>query len=82
MVCVMLAYVASVSSMRVGELSFVSPFRYASLLFAIVLGAAVFGTVPDALTVVGAGIVVASGLATLLGERGRGAAREGTRPAE
>lgn len=82
MACVMLAYVASVSSMRVGELSFVTPFRYASLLFAILLGAAVFGTVPDALTVVGAGIVVASGLVTLLGDRGRRAAPEGTRPAE
>lgn len=86
MACVMLAYVASVSSMRVGELSFVSPFRYASLLFAILLGALAFGTVPDGLTLAGAGIVVASGLVTLLGERGRavplGEAGEGPLRAE
>ena len=68
---VMLAYVASVAAMRVGELSFVAPFRYASLLVSLLLGLLVFGTFPDGLTLLGAGIVVATGLFTLLHERVR-----------
>jgi S-adenosylmethionine uptake transporter len=68
---VMLAYVASVSAMRVGELAVVAPFRYTSLLVSIALGVVAFGTVPDALTLTGAGIVVATGLFTFLRERTR-----------
>jgi S-adenosylmethionine uptake transporter len=71
MAFVMLAYVASVSSMRVGALSFVAPFRYTSLLVSIVLGAVAFGTFPEPLTLAGAGVVVATGLFTLLHERVR-----------
>jgi len=55
--------------MRVGDIGFVAPFRYVSLLVALVLGWAVFGTLPDALTMVGAGLVVASGIFTLWRER-------------
>lgn len=55
--------------MRVGDIGFVAPFRYVSLLVALVLGWAVFGTLPDALTLFGAGLVVASGLFTLWRER-------------
>jgi S-adenosylmethionine uptake transporter len=47
----------------------VAPFRYVSLLVALVLGWAVFGTVPDPLTMFGAALVVASGLFTLWRER-------------
>ena len=66
---VMVAYVASVAAMRVGDIAFVSPFRYMSLLVSILLGVLVFGTVPDGLTLLGAGIVVGTGLFTLLRER-------------
>jgi drug/metabolite transporter (DMT)-like permease len=55
--------------MRVGDIGFVAPFRYVSLLVALVLGWAAFGTIPDPLTMVGAGLVVASGLFTLWRER-------------
>jgi drug/metabolite transporter (DMT)-like permease len=55
--------------MRVGDIGFVAPFRYVSLLVALVLGWVVFGTIPDALTMFGAGLVVASGLFTLWRER-------------
>jgi drug/metabolite transporter (DMT)-like permease len=55
--------------MRVGDIGFVAPFRYTSLLWALVLGWAVFGTLPDALTLFGAGLVVASGIFTLWRER-------------
>ncbi len=59
-----------VMAMRAGEVSFVTPFRYSRMIFALVIGLAVFGEVPDALTLIGAGIVIASGLFTLWRERG------------
>lgn len=69
MVFVFGGYLFSVSAMRVGDLAFVAPFRYTSLLVALVVGALVFGTFPDLLTLIGAGIVVATGLFTLYRER-------------
>lgn len=65
---VIFGYIFSVSSMRVGEIGFVTPFRYTSLLVALILGAVIFGTFPDALTLLGAAIVVATGIFTLLRE--------------
>ncbi len=65
---VLLGYVASVSAMRVGEIAVVTPFRYSSLLMAILLGALLFGTVPNGVTLLGAAIVVATGVYTLLRE--------------
>ena len=58
-------YVFSVAAMRAGEIGFVAPFRYTSLIVAIILGYAVFGTFPDRLTLLGALIVVATGLFTI-----------------
>lgn len=69
MVFVFGGYLFSVSAMRVGELSFVAPFRYTSLIVALFVGALAFGTFPDLLTLIGAGIVVATGLFTLYRER-------------
>ncbi len=62
-------YILSVQSMRNGEISFVAPFRYTSLLVALVIGAVVFQTFPDGWTLSGAAIVVATGLFTLYRER-------------
>lgn len=58
-------YVGSVITIRVGDLSFSAPFRYTILVFAIILQIVVFGDVPDALTFVGAAIIVAAGLYSL-----------------
>ncbi|MGI9608424.1 MAG: DMT family transporter [Acidimicrobiales bacterium] len=57
-----LGYVASVVTVRTGDLSFSAPFRYTVLVFAIVLQIVVFGDVPDALTFVGTAIIGAAGL--------------------
>lgn len=62
-------YICAVSAMRWGDVGLVAPFRYTSLLWAIVLGYAVFGDLPDGWTLVGAAIVVAAGVFTLLRER-------------
>lgn len=70
----LMGYLAVVSAMRRGEVSFVAPFRYASLLASLTVGVVLFGTFPDGLTLLGAGVVVGSGLAMLL--LGRHEARE------
>lgn len=62
-------YLFSVLVMRVGEISFIAPFRYSSLLWALLLGFVVFGDWPDPITLTGAAIVVAAGVFTLI--RGR-----------
>ena len=62
-------YYALTAAMRVGEVSVVTPFRYTRLLFALILGMLVFAERPDAATLLGSAIIVASGIYTLL--RGR-----------
>lgn len=64
-----IAYYGIVAAMRVGEISFVTPFRYSRLLFALVVGFFVFQERPDTLTLVGALIIVASGIYTVWRER-------------
>lgn len=63
------AYYGIVAAMRVGEVSFVTPFRYSRLVFALIIGVVVFGERPDAMTLLGAAIIVASGIYTVLRER-------------
>ena len=67
--CLMVGYVASISAMRVGEIAIIAPFRYTSLLVALILGFAMFGEWPSPLTLIGAAILVATGLYTLHRER-------------
>lgn len=62
-------YLTVVMVMRVGDIGFIAPFRYMALLWALLLGWLAFGTLPDGLTLAGAGIVVVTGIFTLLRER-------------
>lgn len=62
-------YFLSVQVMRVADVSVTAPFRYSALVWAMILGWFVFGEWPDHLTVLGATIVVATGLFTLYRER-------------
>ena len=55
-------YGALTVAMRTGEVGVVTPFRYTRLLFAMVLGVAVFGERPDAATLIGSAIIVACGV--------------------
>lgn len=68
-VCLMAGYVSAVGAMRLGEIGFVAPFRYTSLLVALFLGYVLLDEWPDGWTLFGAGIVVATGLFTLYRER-------------
>ncbi len=63
------SYYAIVAAMRVGEVSYVTPFRYSRLVFALAIGVIVFDEQPDAPMVIGAAIIVASGIYTVWRER-------------
>lgn len=83
-VLLLIGYQFIIMAMRMGDISFIAPFRYTSLLWAIVIGMIAFGEFPDAAMIVGATIIICSGLYTLYRERvvGRGkAAAESTGPA-
>ncbi|WP_298676823.1 DMT family transporter [uncultured Lentibacter sp.] len=62
-------YLFSIMVMRVGEISFVATFRYTSLIWALLLGWLVFGDWPKPITLLGAAIVIGSGVFMLLRER-------------
>lgn len=62
-------FIGIISSMRVGEVAIVTPFRYSVLIFAILIGLIFFNEVPNYLTIIGSIIVVGSGIYTLYRER-------------
>lgn len=62
-------YYLIVAAMRVGDIPVVTPFRYARLLFALVIGTLIFHERPDGWMLVGAAVVIGSGLYTLMRER-------------
>ena len=64
-----IGYMFSIMVMRVGDISFVAPFRYTALIWAIFLRWLAFGTLPDPLTLLGASLVVGMGIFTLWRER-------------
>ncbi len=68
-VFVLTGYLCSVLVMREGDVGFIAPFRYSSLIWALTLGWIVFGDWPDAVTMCGVVLVVGAGLFTLFRER-------------
>ena len=66
--CLLVGYVTSVTVMRIGEISFVSPFRYTALIWALLLGFVAFGEWPDDWALVGAGVIALSGIYNVLRE--------------
>lgn len=58
-------------AMRAGEMSLIAPFRYSALVFALVLGYAVWGHVPDAWAWTGIALLFAAGLWLMRKPRGR-----------
>jgi len=62
------AYQCIVIAMRSGDIGFVAPFRYTSLLWAIALGWLMFDEWPDRLTIAGSTLIVAMGLLSLYRE--------------
>ena len=68
-VFVLVGYLFTTMTMRVGDIGFSSPFRYTILIWAIILGLLVFGDVPDLFTLIGSTIVVVTGLYAFYRER-------------
>ena len=62
-------YLFSVLAIRKGELTFVAPFRYTSLLVALLLGFFVFGEWPDKMTFIGATIIFSAGMFSFYREK-------------
>ncbi len=58
-------YQALTLAMRTGEVAAVTPFRYTRLIFGTALGVVVFHERPDAFTLLGGALIVASGLYAL-----------------
>jgi len=67
-VFIVFGYLLSIMAIRVGEIAHVAPFRYTGMLWALVMGWLVFAEWPDQITLLGAALVVMSGLVTLYRE--------------
>ncbi|KAA8611450.1 DMT family transporter [Salipiger aestuarii] len=75
-----IAQICLTSAYRGAEAALLAPFDYASILFAIVIGYAVFAEVPTPLMLLGSAVVVASGVSIILRERYLGLRRNRARP--
>lgn len=60
-----------IKAYRTANVAVLSPFRYAVIFYAVVMGFIVFGEVPDAFTLSGSALIVSAGLYTILHERRR-----------
>ena len=63
------AYYAIVAAMRIGDAAVVAPFRYTRLLFSLITGMIIFGESLDGLSLLGAVIIIVTGLYTFIRER-------------
>lgn len=64
-------YLSIIIAMRSGEISFIAPFRYTSLIFSLSLGFYFFNERPDGYMSIGASLIVASGLYAFYREKKR-----------
>ncbi|MFZ1816174.1 MAG: DMT family transporter [Rhizobiaceae bacterium] len=64
----MYGYFSTVAAVRIGDIGFVSPFRYSILIFAIAGAWLFFSEIPDTMTLAGSLVVVATGIYTLYRE--------------
>lgn len=70
-ICLMIGYLSLISAMRTGEISFIAPFRYTYMIWALILSFTIFGDRPDIFMLFGCAIVVASGVYTFYRENQR-----------
>ena len=59
----------NVMCMRIGEVSFVVPFRYSIIIFAIIYGMIFYNEIPDFSMILGTVIIILTGIYTLYRER-------------
>jgi S-adenosylmethionine uptake transporter len=63
---IIFGYYSAVLVMRSGEISFISPFRYSAILFALILGFVLFNEQPDKTALLGIVIVMLSGVILMM----------------
>jgi drug/metabolite transporter (DMT)-like permease len=68
---IIFGYLFIINAMRAGDIGFIAPFRYTSLIWALSLGFLVFRDVPDRTTLIGAALVIGSGTYSFYRERVR-----------
>jgi drug/metabolite transporter (DMT)-like permease len=56
------AFVFLVIAFRIADISYVAPFRYALVVFAVILGIVLFGEIPDRWSLIGIALIVGSGI--------------------
>jgi drug/metabolite transporter (DMT)-like permease len=67
--CVLIGHLWVIYSLRAGDIATVAPFRYAGIVWAILVGLLVWGELPDLLSVFGIAILISAGLYTFYRER-------------
>ncbi|MBR2575636.1 MAG: DMT family transporter [Loktanella sp.] len=60
-----MSYLSIIAATRFGNAGVISSFRYSRMIFALAIGFVVLGERPDAATLVGAAIIISSGIFTL-----------------
>jgi len=68
-VLLILGVLFNIISMRTGEVSFIAPFRYSIIIFAILYGIIFYNEFPDKLMIFGSVMLVSAGLYTLYREQ-------------
>jgi S-adenosylmethionine uptake transporter len=63
---IIFGYYTAVLVMRSGEISFISPFRYSAILFALIIGFIFFDEQPEQIAVLGIAIVMLSGVTLMI----------------
>ena len=63
---IIFGYYTAVLVMRIGEISFISPFRYTAILFALILGLVFFDEKPDIIAFLGIVIVMLAGIVLMM----------------
>lgn len=64
-----IGYMFLIASLRMSEVSIVTPFRYSRIIFLLVLGIVIFDERPGLLMLIGAALVIASGIYMIWRER-------------
>jgi drug/metabolite transporter (DMT)-like permease len=62
-------YFAITTATRIGETSAIAPFRYARLIFALIIGYIVFGERPDGWVLLGSAILISTGIFAIYREQ-------------
>lgn len=74
-ILILVGYQTIIIAVRGTDISFVAPFRYTSLLWALLMGLVLFSDFPELPTLIGAVLVIGSGIYTLYRERVTGRAK-------